>query len=515
MKKYSLEKTEYFLLFCLFILTAGKLVLIGEGYLAFPDESRYANSISAIDKISDQDFKGFLKDIFSTEGRPADALIRIIPAGIQRIVKQVTGIHEFHSDNSFALFAFNFLFYCLTLILIYKISILLLKDKILTLLVVILYSVQTNSHLYLRHAVPYDLSLPILYFALFQILINYFQKSYTLTKAIFGGAIAFFGYMVYPGYFPLYIISFGLLFSLYPIKSIQNLKYIVGFGAGSAICLLIFEVASRAAGQSYLNSAIALSGTVIQGSFDETFSFLFKYLFQIEKVSGLILLSGMIAFFYTLNKSFKDEKYEVNILAIITLCVFVIYAGAGFFFEKVVLYGRLLHQYFPLFCIFSVFGLKAVIDKFKNFSIIWTFLVIILCINFSVNLFEYIKFAYPRDDAFKNFTPDRIRIVDISGVCEHQNSWSVFPYEIKSFGTDYKGNKNSNFEQVIVQNYCYFYPVKDLSKFNKYQPDTHFKLLSSKPHFLGYKAYQFEAYSVRERKNLDKMDLRINVYSNK
>jgi hypothetical protein len=45
-----------------------------------------------------------------------------------------------------------------------------------------------------------------------------------------------------------------------------------------------------------------------------------------------------------------------------------------------------------------------------------------------------------------------------------------------------------------------------------FHPELKLSLLESGNHFLNFKAYQYEGYDIQERKNLDKLSLKINVY---
>src|SRR6185295_17018051 len=115
------------------------------------------------------------------------------------------GLYYYENMNSYPLFLFNFLIYCLILVVHYRFSRLIFKDNILALISVLMYSALTNSYLYLRHALPYDMSLLILYQVFYVVVKNAEVNIFTYKQSFILGLISFFGYIVYPGYFTLFL----------------------------------------------------------------------------------------------------------------------------------------------------------------------------------------------------------------------------------------------------------------------------------------------------------------------
>ena len=114
------------------------------------------------------------------------------------------GLYIYEPSNSFSLFIFNYVVYVLLMFLHFKFSKLLFKNDLYCYCSVLFFSCLTNSYVYLRHAVPYDLSLLIIYFCLYKIILNIKKESLTNKDLIGFGFLAFLGYLTYPGY----VISF-------------------------------------------------------------------------------------------------------------------------------------------------------------------------------------------------------------------------------------------------------------------------------------------------------------------
>ncbi len=242
-QSFQKEPIKFFLFAAIIALTLIKLDLIGTGFRALIDEFRYGRSGIALLNLSEFRLLDAIEAVFSTHGRPADALIKTIPNAFQFLTAKLFNLEFYESTNSFPLFLFNFASYCLILVYQYKLSKILFKDKLLALFSVLIYSTLTNSHLYLRHALPYDTSLLIFYVIIFLTITELKKGSLTHPKAIFLGFFAFFAFLVYPGYFPLYIVIVFLLFffNLDRRNFSKKLLIPIFFGLGSLICFQIIN----------------------------------------------------------------------------------------------------------------------------------------------------------------------------------------------------------------------------------------------------------------------------------
>ena len=500
-----------FLFLSIILVTGIKLFLIGNGFLNFPDEWRHIASGHVLKHIQNGEFENAIQTIFSTQGRPVDTIIKTIPNSLQYISAKIFDLEYYESDNSYPLFLFNFFIFCLILLVHFKVSNLFLKNQIWSLFSVLVFSCLTNSYMYLRHAFPYDCSLLILYYLLYKVLKITSEDSFTSKKVYFLGFFAFTGYLSYPGYF-LFYAMLGLIFFFNNLnfdksKIITRIKCSAVYVLGSLTCLAIFELISRSVGVSYLESSRELSGTLNQGSFEECFIFLFKYLLEIEKLTGVLLIFGIIFFTYLVFKTLSTKK-RINSLQkvfIITAFILLLFAGAGFYFQKVVLSGRVIHQFFPLICTSSAYCLSILFANKRKYKIVILPLSILIIFNFLVQFVEYKNYSYPKDISwhfFKKYYPR-----EFTDVCEMGNSWSIMPItnsELEKFS-----NQLTDCKLEIV-NSCTTYPF-DLKTHTKHIKNEDETVLFSGMHYLNYKGYQFETYKIEERREIDSVKLYIEV----
>ena len=521
-RDHAQHALNYLLITIIVLITLIKLNLIGTGFLAIPDEMRYCQSGKAFQYLSELKIGPAVKDIFSTEGRPADGVIKLIPNAIQFVTAHLFRLNYYESNNSYPLFIFNFICYCLILVIHFKFSYILLKDTFLALISVLLYGTLTNSYLYLRHALPYDTSLLIFYLAIYKIVIYTEDNSLSPKTSFFLGMFSFLGYLVYPGYFPLFIVGLFILFfnNLSQQNILKKIYYSSYYILGGVLCLVLFQKISRLAGRSYILEAIALSKTINQGSFEESFVYIIKYLFDVEGITGIILLISLPIFLIIIlyqikNKTFKQYSL-ISLLGIALLGMYLAYAFAGYFLHKVVFYGRLLHQYLPFICIFSIYSINALLIRLtKKNQLILCALSIIFIVNFGFNFVNFSSYAYPRDLCWQLIKTNNLK--DVENVFEWDDRWPLMPKGKEVIYYDIDGKPISSYYNIIEIGGHFngtIYLINDLTKDYIFNPKDNFYLLESKPSFMNFKAYQYDSgASMIERQIMDKMNLQIKIFA--
>jgi hypothetical protein len=500
------------------LITIIKLNLIGSGFFAFPDEFRYTLSGKAFQDIMEFKIRDANEAIFLTQGRPADAIINIIPNAIQFVTASISKLNWYESGNSYPLFIFNFIIYCLILYVHFKFTKLILKDDLLAWICILFYGSLTNSYLYLKHALPYDAALLIFYTVIYKIILYTEEEGLSYKRSLFLGFFSFFGYLVYPGYFPLLILTVLLiLLNKTNAKNIRRRLFNLScFAFGCIVCLSLFEFMSRLAGRSYIGDALILSKTIIQGSFDESFSFIIKYLYEVEGLSGMVLIFGLIGFYliliYQLVYKINKPNDTIILLNGLLAVLFLFYASMGYFLHQMVQYGRLLHQYFPFLCLFSLYSINKSLSIFrKKKELVLSFISLIFIIGFGVSFNKYIMQSFPRDVAWQ--LSKKVNMRSVERISEYENYISMMP-SIEQFQYS-SPSKDTLPENVKLINAFIFYPFDDMKKYHAYRPPENYKLIYSGPHYLNFKAYQFEGYGRSERRNMDRANLQIEIFAKK
>lgn len=516
------HQLNYLLITIIVVITVIKLDLIGTGFLAFPDELRYCQSGIALQHLSELKIIAAITDIFSTQGRPADAVIKIIPNAIQYVTANMYRLNYYESINSYPLFIFNFIIYCFILFIHFKLSYLLLKDTFLALISVLLYSTLTNSYFYIRHALPYDMSLLIFYVAIYKIVLYTEDDSLSNKKSLLLGIFSCLGFLVYPGYFPLLIVGLFILFcnNLSKQNFFSKICYANYYILGGSLFLFIFEKIGRLVGKSYILDAKGLSTTITQGSFEESFVYIIKYLWGVEGVTGIILLIGLSIFFITMVYQFKNKTFKqfslISLLGISLLGMYLAYAFAGYFLHKVVFYGRLLHQYLPFICIFSIYAINGLSLKItrKN-QLILCAISIIFIVNYALNIKNLSSVTYPRDIYWQLIKANNSN--DAENILEYDDRWPVMPKGKEIIHYDIHGKRISSYYNIIEigdQFNGTIYILNNLNKHQVFNPNDNYHLLESKQSFMNFKAYQYDSGATMiERHKMEKMNLQIKIFA--
>lgn len=519
---------RFFLVLSIITITAIKLSLLGSGFLTFPDEYRYAQSGKALSDFSQGRFVPGIDALFSTRARPGEAFFNMIPNAVQFLTAKVFDLRIYESKNSIPLFIYNFSLYCLILILHYKFSKFVLQDKNLALLSVLLFGTFTNSYLYLRHALPYDMSLLLFYWVIYKMSLLATNSKFSDKKVFILGLLTFGAYLIYPGYLFLFacVLVLLLVSSNFPKTLLQKLRHSVFFGLGCVIMLLSFELMARVAQNSYINDLIRLSKTISQGSFEESFSFIFKYFFEVEGFTGILLFILIFLFFIgsvflLIKGKFQIHKIIFNI-SIVLVLFFVSYAASGYFLHKTVFYGRLIHQFIPFLCILSIFAfqnfvIKSIKSPQTQSWVKLTFACIFLT-EFGFKFSAYQTVYYPRDweisaMASKYDVEEYTKVFEYANSMEYGEKWRLgIRKNGKTLFPPMNQNQVDSVSKIVIVNAGYLFPVKDISLYKAYQSPSRYQLIDSKPHFMNYKAYQYEVYSIEERKNIDAMNLQMRTY---
>lgn len=492
-------KHKFFPAFVIIILVLIKATFAFKGARSFPDEYFYNYSLFFLDSIRNGVWKDAIYYLFNT-GRPLASIFYLIPSACQAVLYQVAGIDPREPPSLISPIIFNLLVHGGLLLNFFYLIKSILKDNWMAFGGLIIYASLVNNNIYIRHLFPYDLSLWLFLTAL---LLLVRLISVENPDRIWGNKILFLSgvftaasFLSYPGFYNG-IIPVGLLtlfycyqHSRYKIKTTSINLF--SLGAGYLLPLISFELLAKTGQYSYFAKLSTLSGTIIQGDFDEGIVFPFNYLFSVEGLPGLILISGFVFYLLSYKKSLKISS--VNILCFSLLLIYLYHAWSSFFGQKMVFYGRLLHIYFP----FLVIGFLAFVNLFfrKTALKILTICSLISALAFIRFYVDYQKIAYP-PDALWTYIHQQAGWYDHEIINEVREGTPFLPVNSSKFRTS---------EEISVHyklvNCSFFHPI--LYKDKEYQLQSNEMILFSELHFQVFPAYQHEGMTRRERDILNR-----------
>ena len=510
-----------YLILLIGLVNITKIFLAKGGFMTEPDEGIYYKSFTVLKRISDFQFRDALHQIFASNGRPLGVVIDLIPASLQVIWAKLWHFNVFETHSMWVIFGFNFLIFLFILFYIYKITQIIFQNNILALFSVLFYSLLTNSYIYLRHVFPYDISILFFLYVMHKLLKFYIEdkEDPDIFQMLKLGIISFLGFMLYPGNFPLFLANFLLLVG-FQIINPKHKKYLIfssvfAFISGTVLIIIPVEILSCIGKNSYIYSLLNLSGTILQGDFHESAIFLFKYFLDVEGITGILWIIGLIIFIYFVPEILRSHNINFRSSALIFLVfsgLFIFYTFIlSFWLHKMVVYGRIIHQFIPVFSIFSTTGYYILFRKFlKSYSSICIlFMLILSLVNYYSNFVQYLRISYPKSVYWKFLRHTDPNL--IQEVSEYEESWSNLP------SAHYIQNEKiiNTKDTIIAVNTQYFFPVEHLSKFKAYMAPENYKLILKGKHFLNFKAYQYEGYTPNARKIIRKIKPEIKIYKKK
>lgn len=488
--------------------------LTDRGALVFPDELSYVETFNALHNLFKDDLKGFCKHISSIGAIPGNTTIRMIPAIGQLFLCKLTGVPVFNPYSLKVATAFNVIISLFILIVFYKLSFLLFnKDPKTAFLSMFIYGLVVNNNIYIRHIVPYDISL-LCFLSSLYIIVKSSITNYQLKTYIISGILVGFGFAIYQGYyfFPVLIFTLILFNKNLPIFSNQKLIGILIFVISAVTVLLFYEILAKIGDVSLFNTYLLLGQKDFSlGDFNEGFIFIFKYLFEVEGVMGILIIAfsllcyAKIFLHFSKAKTSHNNYFVLKMLLMISLTGYLIHASLSYFFHSKVFFGRLLHMYYP-FLIWAIFIILSDIRNKKLKYWMTTFTIVISLYSFVIFSIKYYSLGYPRDILYKKGI--KIENVNYTNIIHETPPYVVFaspdPWNAKT-GKPYMDNKNYK-----LVNFCFLiHNMKDLVPYK--QKDNE-KLIFSRPHFNTFPAYYYEGHTPQERAWLKERQYKISVY---
>ena len=499
------------------VVVVTRFFLMGKGTFFLPDEFRYSYSVRAAQLLLHGDWREFCASLASTAGRPGDALVRLVPALLQHALLALTGLNIATPTSNVVPVLFNYVAVSLSAWYFYRICLLLLQNRPLALLGSVVYACLTNTNIYLRHILPYDAALLLMLFLVHYVL-SLKRKGEPIRVRHYVG-IGFLSALlvtVYPGYYMAPFIVLGVLVDwLHPLAFLQQRwKSVVAYVLGGAGVILLFEGVTRIGDASYIEGSYDLAHTIDQGSYEEGFTFLFKYLFQVEGLLGYALVLALLAYLVmvAVDVATQRERITVNLsdtskLLVVAAAFFLLHAAGGVLLHRVVFYGRLLHPFMPFLVIVTLLLLRRITAPGVRHGLMLSLAGVAL-LSFGLFFRDYQLVVYPVDVIYR------------MGINTGDKAYVRYYNQIKSYpGLVYSSPEPRTVgggyvripgKVITLLNFTYPFPLRPVAV---PVPVSSFgnQLLFDDSHALNFRAYPFEGFTIAERQILPQLNLRIRV----
>lgn len=255
----------------------------------------------------------------------------------------------------------------------------------------------SSTAIYLRHLLPYDISLLVL---LSGLLIYVNQQ-----RAFIFGLLAGLSFLTYASYY--YILPIPLILFLYHKSLKPALIFLLGIAAIFIFTNLMYISIDSS---SYFGSLKAESGGVTSvhiGDYVSAFSFIGQYIFVVDGIwnAFLILIASILYIF-----QWKGKKF--NIIAIYLLLTFLIMEITSHVLKMHVLYGRTVRPLYLLLLVFASIVLDRIFEKISkgNKKVYFRYFLLVISITFLIWLPNFLTFKdliYP--EQFKKLAKEYLQ----------------------------------------------------------------------------------------------------------
>jgi hypothetical protein len=481
------------------VVAVYRLSLLGRGALAFVDETLYFKAAMALRALAAGHVRAAVFDLVTNNARPGDALLKTIPAAMQAIALAF-GIPAM---NPVSLLIPTICNVAVSLILVWLVYRLCERftdgDGIAALTAAAAYALLASSNVYIRHLFPYDWALAVALWGIWLAVSRPMTGRGAAAIGFLAGAVV----VIYPGYYPLVIV----VSTAVVVADAESLRRRVSRAAfvavGAAAPIALTEVAGRWSGFRYLASARELSGTITGGSFDEGWVFLPRYLIEVERAAGVVLLVAVAAYVVAAALDIRRTHRVAAVHWIVGA------AAAGWLWQaalssigrRMVLYGRLIHPWMAILAIVLAFAIHAVGPR-RMKAVICAAVMSASVVSWGMSAREYYRVAYPRDVLYA-WSIDPSAVAADRRPCEFETTQTYdAPPRRRS------GAAPGDGRPLLLINMCQGFPVPD----REVAVPSSAGLLFDAPHFERYPAYQFEGYTPEQRRALNSRDYRVAVY---
>ncbi|WP_139920707.1 hypothetical protein [Hymenobacter sp. DG01] len=467
------------------------------GALAFPDEERHLKSVEAVEAIFQGDVERLCLHLANTQGRPADALLRLPVALVQVGLHRIWQIPPTSPTSLLVPQLLNWVVLLLNLLLLWRLARRLLPVASAT-MVLVVYSALSSTQLYVRHLLPYDTALGVVLLSLVLLSAPAAARS-PWRSGLLAGGLGLLAFAVYPGYYFAPLLPGALLLASQPKSAWKRALW--GFGAGAGLVVVPLEVLTRFGHISYLRTLQHLPATVIQGDFSEGFSFLPRYLWQVEGLTGALLLLAALPGLWALLTCHSTPVARV--VAVVPVAAWLGHACLGYFAHTLVFYGRIIHFFLPFLVLYAGAALPL-LRRHRLQQLAASALVVTALGGLARFVPAYFALAYPRDvlATYSGVAPGRLRYLNEGGLN------ATLDYDVPPVGPLAPPARP---DSLVLVNCTFLYPLLSPGCQPVQLPAAYRRVFDA-PHFLTLPAYGFEGFSPSMREQLGQCRFRCRVY---
>ncbi len=479
-----LARRPLLLLLGLSCILRAVLVLRG-GQLYFPDEQRYFRALQNVSVLGQGDPGGVLDLILGNPDHAGFALLATVPAAVQHGLDSISGLSQDSTLWISALILSLMSVACigLTAAIARRAG----AGETEALIAAILMAAATSMLYFSRHLMPYDLSLALGLLALWTAL----DARPSFAQSAGSGFLAGLGFFTYYGYWALPVMV-GLIHIFWTRSTIaERVKRAVAFGCGFALLPTLLTFASILKGATPFVLAMAqFAGTINQGDPAEGWRLPWEYLWDAEHGLFVVWVIGtlVVVWLAIRRRGVTPARGALWLGAGVGIYLALAIPSTGL--GKFVVYGRLVRQLVPFFCLATAFSLNYIAEHWE-LKRQWVWLG-------AIALVAQVAFNF-RQPLLQRFPADVVTMVSATD--------GYVGRALTIEGPGLVGYECCFTPRYFLINAQYIYPVRDHNKKRLPAGRTIFQT----EHPLQFLPYQYEGPNAYERALLRTADLRMRI----
>ncbi|HUK35497.1 MAG TPA: hypothetical protein VLV86_16385 [Vicinamibacterales bacterium] len=479
--------------------------LLGRGALAFVDETFYFTSVKALQSLSSGDLHSAVADIAAARGRNGAALLQMPVAALQAIPARY-GIPASNLRSLLLPTACNVIVTLISLYFVFGIGVVLCGSAGAALAGAFVYALLANSNIYVRHLLPYDWALCVGLLALWLAITRQNSRGLAVWTGLLTGVLL----TVYTGYYSLCaVIGLAVLWQAWSSRALRDaFKFTLVFALSAAAAIAAVELLFRTGGQSYFGSLRGVHRDISFTSYGDGWTFLPDYLLDVERLAGLALILGAVAYVWRAGVRIVHGRVRpIDRVMLTMLAAFVVQAASSSALHAIPLYGRLIHPWMPFLVWMLADSLTAAPGR-RARAVAYTGVLAASVISFGLMNREYWPLKYPPDVLYamgidtEHLSPDHM-------LCE------LYP------GTSYSspGPVNRTTREpftdrrdYVLLNFCQALPAVPRPKQPAVVPSGATRVFDG-PHWMTFPAYAYEGLSREDREAIRRDAYRLQVFT--
>ena len=486
------------------VTTVYRLSLLNRGATAFVDETFYFTSVMALQSIAAGDVHGAIADVSMARGRNGATLLQIPVAALQAIPAHY-GVPASNLRSLLIPTACNVLVSLLSLYFVFSIGVIVCGNDAAALAAAAVYALLVNSNLYLRHLLPYDWALAVGLGALWLVL----TRRHTPALAVWTGLLTGVVLTVYTGYYPLCgVLGVSILWQAWASSERRAaMRFAAVFAVSAAAVVIAMELLFRVGGLSYIASLRGVRRDIVFTSYDDGWVFLGEYLFDVERLSGIVLIGGAVVYAWRAALRIRGGALRpIDRVMLPMLVAWAAQAASSTYLHAIPLFGRLIHPWMPFLAWMLADSLAAIgREQVRGFACAAVAGTALVSGAFAAS--EYWPLKYPPDVLYA-MGIDMERVPQDRKLCElYPGTSYASPGPLNRVTrSPYTGDND-----YILLNFCQALPSVAMPKPVAEIP-AGAALLFDGPHWMTYPAYAYEGLNKADRNAIAKDDYRLEVF---